>query len=36
MPTYGKNATYDKMPTYGKNVGSRSGNLINNIKAEVF
>lgn len=30
MPTYGKNATY------GKNTGSRSGNLINNIKAEVF
>ena len=25
-----------KMSTYGKNVGSRSGNLINNIKAEVF
>ncbi len=24
------------MPTYGKNDGLRSGNLINNIKAEVF
>ena len=25
-----------KIPTYGKNVGLRSGNIINSIKAEVF